>query len=95
VKFLFDENLSPTLVGILAREFPNCTHVRDIGLRGAEDGQIWDHARAQDFMIVSNRAYCDLSGLTKRFDLPEPYDDLVPTGRHWGRQRWCKRPLAP
>jgi predicted nuclease of predicted toxin-antitoxin system len=53
VKFLFDENLSPTLVGILAREFPNCTHVRDIGLRGAEDGQIWDHARAQDFMIVS------------------------------------------
>jgi predicted nuclease of predicted toxin-antitoxin system len=40
VKFLFDENLSPTLVGILAREFPNCTHVRDI-------------ARAQDFMIVS------------------------------------------
>ena len=53
MKFLFDENVSPTLVGILAREFPNCTHIRDIGLRGAEDGQIWDHARAQDFMIVS------------------------------------------
>ena len=53
MKFLFDENLSHTLVEILAREFPNCTHNRDIGLRGAEDGQIWDHARAQHFMIVS------------------------------------------
>lgn len=53
MKLLFDENLSHTLVGILAREFPNCTHIRDIGLRGAEDGQIWDHARAQGFIIVS------------------------------------------
>jgi len=53
VKFLFDENLSHTLVEILAREFPNCTHIRDIGLRGAEDRRVWDHARAQEFMIVS------------------------------------------
>jgi predicted nucleic acid-binding protein len=25
----------------------------------------------------------------------EPTGDLVPTARHPGRQRWCKRPLAP
>jgi hypothetical protein len=53
VKLLFDENLSHKLVGILAHEFPGCAHVRDIGLRVAEDQQIWNHARTQGFVIVS------------------------------------------
>jgi predicted nuclease of predicted toxin-antitoxin system len=53
VKLLFDENLSYKLVGILAHDFPDCAHVRDIGLRAAEDRQIWDHARAQGLVIVS------------------------------------------
>jgi len=53
VKLLFDENLSPKLVGSLAREFPGSVHVRDIGLRGAEDRKIWDYAREQRHVIVS------------------------------------------
>ena len=53
MKLLFDENLSHRLVGILADEFPSCAHVRNIGLRAAEDGQIWDHARKQGLVIVS------------------------------------------
>jgi predicted nuclease of predicted toxin-antitoxin system len=32
VKLLFDENLSPRLVGLLAAEYPGSTHVRDAGL---------------------------------------------------------------
>ena len=82
MKFLFDENLSHTLVEILAREFPNCTHIRDIGLRGAEDRRVWDHARAQEFMIVSKdtdfreRSYVEgfssgsTSGMQGRWSLP-------------------------
>jgi predicted nuclease of predicted toxin-antitoxin system len=53
VRLLFDENVSHRLVGILAREFPDSTHVRDVALRGAVDSQIWDHARANSLMIVS------------------------------------------
>jgi predicted nuclease of predicted toxin-antitoxin system len=53
VKLLFDANLSHKLVGILAHDFPNCTHVRNVGLRAAGDGQIWDHARTGGFLIVS------------------------------------------
>jgi len=53
VKLLFDENLSPRLVGILEKEYPGSTHVRDVGLRGAPDGQIWDHACENAFVIVS------------------------------------------
>jgi predicted nuclease of predicted toxin-antitoxin system len=53
VKLLFDENLSHKLVGILVHEFPGCAHVRELGLRAAEDVQIWDHAQTAGLVIVS------------------------------------------
>jgi predicted nuclease of predicted toxin-antitoxin system len=53
VKLLFDANVSHKLVGILAHEFPGSAHVREVGLRSAEDSQIWDHARTLSFVIVS------------------------------------------
>jgi predicted nuclease of predicted toxin-antitoxin system len=53
VKLLFDENLSPKLAEDLASEFPGSVHVRSVGLRGANDQQVWDYARAQGFAIVS------------------------------------------
>ena len=53
MKLLFDATVSHKLVRALASEYPGSAHVRDVGLRGAEDCQIWDHARAHDFVIVS------------------------------------------
>ena len=53
MKLLFDENVSHTLVGILAHEFPGSSHVRNIGLRGADDGLIWDYALTHGLAIVS------------------------------------------
>ena len=41
MKLFFDENLSPGLLDILANEFPESVHVRDVGLRGATDETIW------------------------------------------------------
>lgn len=38
---------------MLAHEFPGSVHVRGVGLRGAEDRQIWDYGRAQGFAVVS------------------------------------------
>jgi predicted nuclease of predicted toxin-antitoxin system len=53
VKLLFDANVSHKLVRLLASEYPGSVHVRDAGLRGAEDHRIWDHAQAHGFAIVS------------------------------------------
>lgn len=53
MKLLFDENLSHKLVAVLTSEFPDSAHVRDVGLRGAEDQRIWDYARTRGFTIVS------------------------------------------
>ena len=53
MKLLFDANVSHKLVSILAHEFPGSSHVRDVGLRASDDGQIWDYASTHGFVIVS------------------------------------------
>jgi len=53
VKFLLDENLSPRLVSILARYWPDCMHVETAGLRRATDEAIWRFARDHGFAILS------------------------------------------
>jgi hypothetical protein len=52
VKLLFDENLSPRLVGVLSSHWPGSTHVEFLGMRGASDEAIWAYARDRDLIIV-------------------------------------------
>ena len=56
MKLLFDENLSPKLPRLLAELFPGSTHVRDCGLTGQSDEDIWRYAIANGFIIVSKDA---------------------------------------
>lgn len=56
MKLLFDENVSPRLARAMAAEFPGSAHVSGVGLRGAEDWQIWDYARNEGFVIASKDA---------------------------------------
>jgi predicted nuclease of predicted toxin-antitoxin system len=53
MKLLFDQNLSPRLVALLAVEFPGSQHVRDAGLAAAPDPAVWAYAAAQGLAIVS------------------------------------------
>ena len=53
MKLLFDENLSPALPRRLASEYPGSVHLREVGLRGAPDRELWNHARLHGFTIVS------------------------------------------
>jgi predicted nuclease of predicted toxin-antitoxin system len=53
VKLLFDENLSPRLVGRFAAVFPECMHVDLVGLHGCPDGEVWEYARVHGYTIVS------------------------------------------
>ena len=56
MKLLFDQNLSHKLARRLADLFPDSTHVREVGLKEADDPVVWDHAKQQSFMIVSKDA---------------------------------------
>ena len=53
MKLLFDENISHKLVRALADLYPDSTHPRDIGLKRSDDRLIWEHAKNNDFIIVS------------------------------------------
>ena len=53
MKLLFDENLSHKLVRLLADLFPDSAHVRDVGLKAADDPVVWMYAKDNGLMIVS------------------------------------------
>jgi predicted nuclease of predicted toxin-antitoxin system len=56
VKLLFDENLSHTLLRRVDNIFPDSLHVRDVGLKAADDPLVWDYATDKDFIVVSKDA---------------------------------------
>ena len=53
MKLLLDANLSPLLAARMQTLFPGSMHVRRIGALGMDDDLIWEHARRNDFTIVS------------------------------------------
>jgi predicted nuclease of predicted toxin-antitoxin system len=53
VKLLLDENLPPRLVAALSDLYPDSAHIRDCGLRGASDIEVWQYALEKGFAIVS------------------------------------------
>jgi len=53
MKLLFDENLSPNLPRLVMAAFPGSEHVREIGLKGRTDEDIWNHAQQHGFIIIS------------------------------------------
>lgn len=56
MKLLFDENLSPKLVGLLSDLYPDSTHVRNVGLARADDELVWAYAKDHGLAIVSKDA---------------------------------------
>src|SRR5207248_4745835 len=53
MKLLFDQNLSPRLPRLLADIYAESIHVREVGLRDADDFEIWEYAQANGYAIVS------------------------------------------
>ena len=53
MKLLFDENLSRRLVPRIADLFPGSSHVASEGLLQAQDIGVWEHARSNNFSIVT------------------------------------------
>lgn len=53
MKLLLDENLAPRLAAALSDLYPGSLHIRDCGLRGASDIEVWQYAQKKGFAIVS------------------------------------------
>ena len=53
MRLLFDQNLSPALVGTLADIYPGSRHTEDLGGGQKPDLDIWRLAAENDFVVVS------------------------------------------
>jgi predicted nuclease of predicted toxin-antitoxin system len=53
MKLLFDQNLSFKLCRRLADIFPDSNQLRLLGMAEADDRTIWDYAKANGFVLVS------------------------------------------
>ena len=62
MRLLFDQNLSFKLASLLADEYPDSVHVRDLELVEADDLTIWRYAAERDLAIVSKDS--DFRGLS-------------------------------
>lgn len=51
MKLLFDQNLSHRLVRLLADIYPDCQHVRNVGLKEAPDTEVWNFARDNGYAL--------------------------------------------
>ena len=68
MKLLLDENLSPRLVSRLAELFGEIVHVRDVGLREADDRTIWNWAKSNGHLVVT--ADADFAALSGQLGFP-------------------------
>ena len=53
MRLLFDQNLSFKLCPALADLFPGSSQVRLLGLAEADDSVLWQHAKANAFVLVT------------------------------------------
>lgn len=53
MRLLFDQNLSPRLVRLLADAYPECSHVHALGMDAASDTEIWAYAAEHGYTVVS------------------------------------------
>ncbi|MBP6001981.1 MAG: DUF5615 family PIN-like protein [Pyrinomonadaceae bacterium] len=61
-RLLFDQNLSPKLVKLLADIFPNSNHLYFLELATSQDLEVWNYAKQNGFVIVTKDVdFADMS----------------------------------
>jgi len=68
MKLLFDQNLSSKLCQALADIFPGSNQVRLVGLAEADDRAVWQHAKSNAFVLVTQDS--DFSDMVALYGTP-------------------------
>lgn len=53
MKLLLDENISARIVKYLLDKYPDSTHIDYLEMQGCTDSDIWELAKAENYIIVS------------------------------------------
>jgi predicted nuclease of predicted toxin-antitoxin system len=68
MRFLFDQNISHRILRFLPDQFIGSTHVKIEGLINCPDYQIWEFAKRQDYVIVTQDS--DFNNLNSLLGFP-------------------------
>jgi predicted nuclease of predicted toxin-antitoxin system len=68
MKFLFDQNISQRILKVLPEHYIGSSHVKYERLINAPDRQIWEFAKKNDFIIVTQDS--DFNELNTLFGFP-------------------------
>lgn len=69
MKLLIDQNVSHRILSHLQNVYPNATHVREVGLKDANDHAIFRYARSNDFDAIVTHDE-DFLKLLRTFNAP-------------------------
>ena len=72
MKFLFDQNVSPSLAKRFTDLFPESSHTEFVGLAEYDDRLIWQTCLQEGFVVVSKDT--DFGALAKTLVLEPPRD---------------------
>ena len=53
MRLLFDQNISFRIIKKITHFFPGSKQVRQVGLEGCKDFEIWEYAKENDFVIIT------------------------------------------
>ena len=67
-KLLFDQNLSHLIIEQVKHIFPESNHVRVLNLENADDLNVWQYAKDNNFHIISKDA--DFNNLNTLYGYP-------------------------
>ncbi len=77
MKLLFDENISFKLCKRLEDIYPNSTHVRFVNLENKNDSKLWEFAKTENYVIVTQDS--DFNDISVMNGFP-PYVVWLKTG---------------
>ncbi len=68
MRFLFDQNISHRLLQLLPEKYRDSTTVKQEGLINAPDRKVWDFAKENDYIIVTQDS--DFNDLSLLYGFP-------------------------
>jgi len=68
MKYLFDQNISNRILKLLPEQYEGSSHVKKEGLVNSQDKEIWEFARNNGFIIVTQDS--DFNDLNSLYGFP-------------------------